>query len=158
MSISSQFYDHCDRDRRALLKSAAALGLTAAWPATARAQEAGDVTMRSPPPPGAGCSGNSPRQPCPTKHRCRKWNFSSALPNRFAASRFTWSPQTIPTHVYEARFLARAFREITDIGVVHDLVREGELVERIQQQVRTGPQFLRRLCQRFRLYWHTLPV
>ena len=40
--------------------------------------------------------------------------------------------------MYEARFLARAFREITGISVIHDLVREGELVERIQQQSRSG--------------------
>ena len=46
--------------------------------------------------------------------------------------------ETIPTHRYEARFLARAFREITGISVIHDLVREDELVERIQQQTRTG--------------------
>ncbi len=46
--------------------------------------------------------------------------------------------ETIPTHMYEARFLARAFREITGISVIHDLVREGELVERIQQQSRSG--------------------
>ena len=46
--------------------------------------------------------------------------------------------ETIPTHVYEQRFLARAFREITGIRVRHDLLREGELVERLLQQSRTG--------------------
>ena len=46
--------------------------------------------------------------------------------------------ETIPTHVYEARFLARAFREITGITVVHDLIREGDLIERLQVQMRTG--------------------
>ncbi len=46
--------------------------------------------------------------------------------------------ETIPTHVYESRFLARAFREITGINVVHDLIREGDLIERLQIQMRTG--------------------
>ncbi len=46
--------------------------------------------------------------------------------------------ETIPTHVYESRFLARAFREITGITVVHDLIREGDLIERLQIQMRTG--------------------
>jgi glycerol transport system substrate-binding protein len=49
--------------------------------------------------------------------------------------------ETIATHEYEARFLARAFREITDISVVHELVREGELIERLQTQMRTGRNF-----------------
>ena len=46
--------------------------------------------------------------------------------------------ETIPTHAYEQRFLARAFQEITGIEVQHDLVHEGELVVRLQQQLRTG--------------------
>jgi len=46
--------------------------------------------------------------------------------------------ETINTHDYEARVLARAFREITDISVVHELVREGELVVRLQKQMRSG--------------------
>jgi glycerol transport system substrate-binding protein len=46
--------------------------------------------------------------------------------------------ETIATHEYEARVLARAFREITGISVIHELVREGELVERLQTQMRTG--------------------
>ncbi|MBL8668726.1 MAG: carbohydrate ABC transporter substrate-binding protein [Rhodospirillales bacterium] len=46
--------------------------------------------------------------------------------------------ETLDTHEYEARYLARAFREITDISVVHDLIREGELIERLETQMRTG--------------------
>ena len=49
--------------------------------------------------------------------------------------------ETINTHDYEARVLARAFREITDVSVIHELVREGELVERLQQQMRSGRNF-----------------
>jgi len=46
--------------------------------------------------------------------------------------------ETINTHEYEARVLARAFTEITGIPVIHDTIREGEVVERLQTQMRTG--------------------
>jgi glycerol transport system substrate-binding protein len=46
--------------------------------------------------------------------------------------------ETLATHEYEARYLARAFREITDISVVQDLIREGELIQRLETQMRTG--------------------
>ena len=60
----------------------------------------------------------------------------AALPYR--SQRIRVVSETIPTHVYEQRFLARAFHEITGIQVQHDLVHEGELVERLQKQTRTG--------------------
>ena len=56
----------------------------------------------------------------------------------FSGQRIHVASETIPTHVYEQRFLARAFFEITGIRVQHDLLHEGELVERLRQQTRTG--------------------
>ncbi|WP_200343852.1 ABC transporter substrate-binding protein [Halochromatium glycolicum] len=56
----------------------------------------------------------------------------------FSGERIHIASETIPTHVYEQRFLARAFFEITGIRVQHDLLHEGELVERLRQQTRTG--------------------
>ncbi|HSO83664.1 twin-arginine translocation signal domain-containing protein [Thiocapsa sp.] len=56
----------------------------------------------------------------------------------FRGQRIHVVSETIPTHVYEQRILARAFHEITGIRVQHDLIHEGELVERIQRQTRTG--------------------
>ena len=35
--------------------------------------------------------------------------------------------ETIPTHEYEAKVLAKAFEEITGIKVSHDLIQEGEV-------------------------------
>jgi len=46
--------------------------------------------------------------------------------------------EDIPTHVYESRVLARAFMEITGIQVIHEVIREGALVERMLKQMRTG--------------------
>ena len=56
----------------------------------------------------------------------------------FRGQRIHVASETISTHVYEQRFLARAFHEITGVKVQHDLLHEGELVQRFQQQARTG--------------------
>jgi glycerol transport system substrate-binding protein len=46
--------------------------------------------------------------------------------------------ETITTHEYEANTLADAFEEITGITVNHDLIGEGDVVEKLQTQMQTG--------------------
>jgi glycerol transport system substrate-binding protein len=46
--------------------------------------------------------------------------------------------EMIDTHVYESRILAKAFEEITGIKVVHDLLREGDVVEKLVTQMHSG--------------------
>jgi len=46
--------------------------------------------------------------------------------------------ETITTHEYEANTLAQAFAEITGITVNHDLIGEGDVVEKLQTQMQTG--------------------
>jgi len=46
--------------------------------------------------------------------------------------------ETIPTHAYESKVLAKAFEEITGIHVDHDTIQEGDVVEKLQTQVQTG--------------------
>lgn len=46
--------------------------------------------------------------------------------------------ETIATHEYEANVLAPAFEAITGIRVTHDLIGEGDVVERLQTQMQTG--------------------
>lgn len=46
--------------------------------------------------------------------------------------------ETITTHEYEARVLAPAFTAITGIQVTHDLIGEGDVVEKLQTQMQTG--------------------
>jgi glycerol transport system substrate-binding protein len=46
--------------------------------------------------------------------------------------------ETLTTHEYESRTLARAFEEITGIKVKHDLVQEGDLVEKLQTSLQSG--------------------
>ena len=46
--------------------------------------------------------------------------------------------ETITTHEYEAQVLAPAFTAITGIQVTHDLIGEGDVVERLQTQMQSG--------------------
>lgn len=44
----------------------------------------------------------------------------------------------IGTHVYESKTLAKAFYELTGIKVIHDIIGEGDVVEKLQTQMQTG--------------------
>ncbi|TVM19227.1 carbohydrate ABC transporter substrate-binding protein [Oceanidesulfovibrio indonesiensis] len=46
--------------------------------------------------------------------------------------------ETIPTHEYESKVLAKAFEEITGIKVTHDLIQEGDVIEKLQVQMQSG--------------------
>ncbi|NGM87538.1 carbohydrate ABC transporter substrate-binding protein [Parapusillimonas sp. SGNA-6] len=46
--------------------------------------------------------------------------------------------ETITTHEYESKTLARAFSEITGINVHHDLIQEGDVVEKLQTSMQSG--------------------
>ncbi|MTH96524.1 ABC transporter substrate-binding protein [Roseibium sp. RKSG952] len=46
--------------------------------------------------------------------------------------------ETIPTHEYESKTLAKAFEEITGIKVNHQLLGEGEVVQAVQTQLQTN--------------------
>ncbi|MEF3696499.1 ABC transporter substrate-binding protein [Desulfolutivibrio sp.] len=46
--------------------------------------------------------------------------------------------ETITTHEYEAKTLAKAFYEITGIKLTHDLIQEGDVIEKIQTQMQSG--------------------
>jgi glycerol transport system substrate-binding protein len=46
--------------------------------------------------------------------------------------------ETITTHEYESKTLARAFEEITGIRVKHDLIQEGDVVEKLQTSMQSG--------------------
>jgi glycerol transport system substrate-binding protein len=46
--------------------------------------------------------------------------------------------ETLDTHVYESKTLAKAFEEITGIKVKHDVIQEGDLVEKMQTSMQSG--------------------
>jgi glycerol transport system substrate-binding protein len=46
--------------------------------------------------------------------------------------------ETIATHEYESKVLAPAFTAITGIKITHDLIGEGDVVEKLQTQMQSG--------------------
>ena len=44
----------------------------------------------------------------------------------------------IGTHVYESKTLTKAFFDLTGIKVIHDIIGEGDVVEKLQTQMQTG--------------------
>ncbi|MBE7369570.1 ABC transporter substrate-binding protein [Ramlibacter pallidus] len=46
--------------------------------------------------------------------------------------------ETITTHDYESKTMAKAFEEITGIKVKHDLIQEGDVVEKLQTSMQSG--------------------
>ncbi len=56
----------------------------------------------------------------------------------FAGMSISVVSETITTHEYESQVLAPAFSAITGINVTHDLIGEGDVVEKLQTQMQTG--------------------
>jgi glycerol transport system substrate-binding protein len=65
-----------------------------------------------------------------------EWFVNAAKP--FAGMEINIVSETITTHEYEAKVLAKAFSEITGIKLTHDLIQEGDVVEKIQTQMQSG--------------------
>ncbi len=64
------------------------------------------------------------------------WFAEAARPYR--GMRINVVSETITTHEYESKVLAKAFFEITGIKVVHDLIGEGDVIEKLQTQMLSG--------------------
>jgi len=65
-----------------------------------------------------------------------EWFINAAKP--FKGMKIKVVSETIPTHEYESKVLAKAFKEITGIEVVHDLIQEGDVIEKLQTQWQSG--------------------
>ena len=46
--------------------------------------------------------------------------------------------ETIATHEYESETMAKAFSEITGINLTHELIQEGDVIEKLQTQMYSG--------------------
>ncbi|MFA0439856.1 ABC transporter substrate-binding protein [Vibrio sp. 10N.286.49.C2] len=64
-----------------------------------------------------------------------QWFVDAAKP--FQGLEINVASETLTTHEYEAKVLAKAFYEITGIKVNHDLIQEGDVVEKLQTQMQT---------------------
>ncbi len=65
-----------------------------------------------------------------------EWFIKAAEP--FKGMEIKVVSETIPTHEYESKTLAKAFTEITGIKVTHDLIQEGDVIEKLQTQMQSG--------------------
>ena len=65
-----------------------------------------------------------------------EWFIKTAAPYRGMEIKVV--SETIPTHEYESKTLAKAFYEITGIKVTHDLIQEGDVIEKLQVQMQSG--------------------
>lgn len=138
MSRQSEDDSIRDRGRRAFLRSTGSIGLASAWPFAHSAEPLGhfrDLAAKR------WVLGEFSPSTLSVEEQMAEMDFFARAAMPFRGQQIYVVSETIPTHVYEARVLARAFYEITGISVIHDVVREGELVERIQQQSRTGRNF-----------------
>ncbi len=66
--------------------------------------------------------------------------------------------ETITTHEYESKTLAKAFTEITGITVKHDLIQEGDVVEKLQTSMQSGKSIYDGWISRLRPDRHPLPL
>src|SRR5690606_22568891 len=65
-----------------------------------------------------------------------QWYVDAAKP--FQGMEIKVVSETITTHEYESKVLAPWFSKITGIKLTHDLIQEGDVVEKIQTQMQTG--------------------
>lgn len=65
-----------------------------------------------------------------------EWFIKAAEP--FKGMEIKVVSETIPTHEYESKILTKAFEEITGIKVTHDLIQEGDVIEKLQIQMQSG--------------------
>ncbi len=64
-----------------------------------------------------------------------EWFVNAAEP--FKGMEIKVVSETIPTHSYESETLTKAFEEITGIKVTHDLIQEGDVIEKLQTQMQS---------------------
>lgn len=64
------------------------------------------------------------------------WFIRAAQP--FKGMEIQVVSENIATHEYESKVLAKAFSELTGIKVTHDLINEGDVIEKLQTQMQSG--------------------
>ncbi len=65
-----------------------------------------------------------------------QWFVDAAAP--YKGMQIKVVSETIKTHEFESQTLAKAFYDITGIEVTHDLIGEGDVVEKLQTQMQSG--------------------
>jgi glycerol transport system substrate-binding protein len=122
--------------RRTILKGASALGLAMAVPGMRRAfAQSNDDLMAN-----AQRWIDTEFQPSTLTKEQQKaeMEFFIKAAEPFRGMDINVVSETITTHEYEAGTLAKAFSEITGINLKHDLIQEGDVIEKLQTQMQSG--------------------
>src|SRR5690625_1574093 len=64
-----------------------------------------------------------------------EWFIDAAKP--FRGMNITVVSEKLTTHEYESKVLAKAFSELTGINVTHDLIQEGDVIEKLQTEMQS---------------------
>jgi len=64
-----------------------------------------------------------------------EWFIKAAKPYR--GMKINVVSETSDTHVFESKVLAKAFSELTGIQLTHDLIQEGDVIEKLQTQMQS---------------------
>ncbi|MEO0436942.1 MAG: ABC transporter substrate-binding protein [Pseudomonadota bacterium] len=64
------------------------------------------------------------------------WFTEASQP--FRGMKISVVSETLTTHQYESETLTKAFYDITGIRVTHDLIQEGDVIEKLQTQMQSG--------------------
>lgn len=65
-----------------------------------------------------------------------EWFIKACEPYR--GMKINSTAENIRTHFYESEVLTKAFEDICGISVTHDIIGEGDVVERLQTQMNSG--------------------
>jgi glycerol transport system substrate-binding protein len=116
--------------RRHLLASGTAAGAVLAMPSIVRAQDANAAMER--------WVEEFMPSTLSREQMLEELNWFRAAAEPFRGMSINVVSETITTHEYEAQTLARAFSEITGINLTHDLIQEGDVIEKLQTQFQSG--------------------
>lgn len=72
--------------------------------------------------------------------RCRELQWFRDTAEPFRGISIKSVGEDIETSFWESQYLARAFEEITGIHVIHDVIGEGDVVDRLMEQTEQGKQ------------------
>src|ERR1700750_1340841 len=122
---------HLERTRFLMMTTAVALPAAAAVVASpARADEAAAKKWVD--------SGEFQPSTLSKEEQLKELNWFAKAAEPFKGMEINAVTETLTVHEYESRTLAKAFEEITGIKVKHDVIQEGDVVEKIQTQMQSG--------------------
>lgn len=116
--------------RRGFLSSAAAAGGLLAMPGIIRAQDTSAAITKW----------IDEFQPSTLSRdeQMKELNWFAEAAKPFRGMAINVVSETLDTHVYESQTLAKAFSEITGIRLTHDLLQEGDVVEKLQTAMQSN--------------------